>query len=152
MKDPKKLFHAISYLQYPIMASSLIFYVPFLISIFNQEPNWSNLNNMLILIGIGLSFSTLQDTSTTQNKFSENIWRSPKKGKYVLIAMSVFAFLLICVGMVLLYYSQDNLTNSVAVGVTVLGIGYVGILKSGIEMYENHRSDKNPVPESEMIA
>ena len=66
--------------------------------------------------------------------------------------MSVFAFLLICVGLVLLYYSQDNLTNSVAVGVTVLGIGYVGILKSGIEMYENHRSDKNPVPESEMIA
>lgn len=99
---------------------------------------------MLILIGIGLSFSTLQDTSTTQNKFSENIWRSPKKGRYMLIGMSVFAFLLICGGLVLLYNSQDDLINSVAVGVIVLGIGYVGILKSGIEMYENHRIDRNP--------
>jgi len=143
-KDPKKLFHVISYLQYPIMGCSLIFYIPFLMSLINQEPSWSNLNNMLILIGIGLSFSTLQDTSTTQNKFSENIWRSPKKGRYMLIGMSVFAFLLICSGLILLYNSQDNLSNSVAVGVIVLGIGYVGILKSGIEMYENHRIDKNP--------
>ncbi|WP_340105059.1 hypothetical protein [Rhodohalobacter sp. 8-1] len=43
-----------------------------------------------------------------------------------------------------------NEDNSVAVGVMVLGIGYIGVLKSGIEMYENHRVDKNPVAEPEM--
>lgn len=150
MKDTKKIFHMVSYLQYPIMASSLIFYIPFVISLFNQEPDWSELNVMLILVGLALSFSTMQDTSTTQNKFSENIWKSPKKGKYMLIGMSVFASLLIVGGLITLYMSKDDLTNSVAVGVTVLGIGYVGILKSGIEMYENHRIDKNPVTDSDI--
>ena len=146
MKDPKKLFHVVSYLQYPIMAASLIFYIPFLISMFNQSPDWGALNNMLILIGVGLSFSTLQDTTTTQNKFSEKIWKSPKKGRYIILFMAVFAFLLIVSGSIFLFLSQDDLTNSVAVGVMVLGIGYIGILKSGIEMYENHRVDKNPEP------
>ena len=150
MKDPKKIFHFVSYLQYPIMAASLIFYVPFLISMVNQSPDWGALNNMLILIGLGLSFSTLQDTTTTQNKFSEKIWKSPKKGRYMIVFMAAFAFLLIVSGSIFLFLSQDDLTNSVAVGVLILGIGYVGILKSGIEMYENHRIDKNPVMEKEM--
>lgn len=150
MKDPKKIFHFVSYLQYPIMAASLIFYVPFLISMVNQSPDWGALNNMLILIGLGLSFSTLQDTTTTQNKFSEKIWKSPKKGRYMIVFMAAFAFLLIVSGSIFLFLSQDDLTNSVAVGVLVLGIGYVGILKSGIEMYENHRVDKNPISEPEM--
>lgn len=149
MKDPKKLFHIVSYLQYPIMASSLIFYVPFIISLFNQEPAWSELNVMLILVGLGLSFSTLQDTTTTQNKFSERIWKSPKKGKRMLMGMSVFACLLIIGGLIFMYLSKDDLTNSVAVGVMVLGIGYIGVLKSGIEMYENHRIDKNPEPSAD---
>lgn len=146
MKDPKKLFHFVSYLQYPVLASSLIFYIPFIISLFNQTPDWNALNFMLILVGLGLSFSTLQDTTTTQNKFSERIWKSPKKVKYMLIGMSVFASLLIVSGLVFMFLSKDDLTNSVAVGVMVLGIGYIGILKSGIEMYENHRIDKNPEP------
>lgn len=150
MKDPKKLFHIVSYLQYPILAGSLIFYIPFIISMFNQTPDWNALNFMLILVGLGLSFSTLQDTTTTQNKFSERIWKSPKKGKYTLIGMTVFASLLIVSGLVFMFLSKDDLTNSVAVGVMVLGIGYIGILKSGIEMYENHRVDKNPVAEPEM--
>lgn len=150
MKDPKKLFHIVSYLQYPILASSLIFYIPFVISLYNQTPDWNALNFMLILVGLGLSFSTLQDTTTTQNKFSERIWKSPKKGKYMLIAMAVFAGLLIVSGLIFMVLSKDDLTNSVAVGVMVLGIGYIGILKSGIEMYENHRIDKNPVSEPEM--
>jgi hypothetical protein len=119
-------------------------------SLFNQQPDWSELNYMLILIGLALSFSTLQDTTTTQNKFSERIWKSPKKGKYTLIIMSVFASLLILGGLIFMYLSKDDLTNSVAVGVMVLGIGYIGILKSAIEMYENHRVDKNPLAESEV--
>ena len=150
MKDPRKLFHAISYLQYPILTSSLIFYIPFVISLFNQEPDWSELNYMLILVGLGLSFSTLQDTTTTQNKFSENIWKSPKKGRIMLIFMAVFAALLILSGLIFMYLSKDDLTNSVAVGVMILGIGYIGVLKSGIEMYENHRIDKNSEDTSEL--
>ena len=144
MNDPKKLFHNISYLQYPVMASSLIFYIPFIMSMFNQQPDWSDLNYVLILFGLGLSFSTLQDTTTTQNKFSEKIWKSPKKGRIMLILMTIFAAFLIIGGLIFMFLSKDDLTNSVAVGVMVLGIGYVGILKSGLEMYENHRIDKNP--------
>lgn len=149
MNNPKKLFHAISYLQYPLMTISLIFYIPFVISLFEQSPDWSQLNYMLILLGLALSFSTLQDTTTTQNKFSERIWKSPKKGRITLILMAVFASILITAGLILLYLSKDDLTNSLAVGLTVLGIGYIGILKSAIEMYENHRIDKNPELEAD---
>lgn len=61
------------------------------------------------------------------------------------ISMSLFAAPLIISGLIFLYLSKDDLTNSVAVGVMVLGIGYIGIVKSGIEMYENHRIEKNSV-------
>lgn len=33
--------------------------------------------------------------------------------------------------------------ENAAVGVIVLGIGMIGVLKGAIEMFENHRKDKN---------
>lgn len=149
MISPRKLFHFISYLQYPLMASSFIFYIPFMISLGNAEPNWADLNNVLILVGVALSLSTLQDTSTTQNNISKRIWESPAKGKITLTMISIFAFLMITAGLSALYLSESPALEAVAVGITVLGIGMIGMLKSAIEMFENHRLDKNgPVIES----
>lgn len=143
MNDPKKIFHAISYLQYPLMLVAIVFYVPFIKSIINKNPDWTMLNYMLIFFGVGLSFSTLQDTSTTQNKLSLKIWQSPRKGKLFLLMIAAMAFVLLVSGFLILFLLSDNQFESIAVGLIVLGIGLIGLLKVAIEMFENHRLDKN---------
>ncbi len=142
MKNPKKIFHIISYLQYPLMIASIVFYVPFIISIAEKNPDWNKLNYVLILLGVALSFSTLQDTTKTQNKFSRKIWENPVKGKIALIFISISAFAFIAIGLFNLYFSKTDSSENLAVGITVLGIGLVGLLKSAIELFENHRTDK----------
>lgn len=79
MFNPRRFFHLVSYLQYPIMAFALPFYIPFVISLAGGEPDWGNLNIVLIVLGVSISFSTLQDTTTTQNNFSKKIWASEKR-------------------------------------------------------------------------
>lgn len=143
MKSPKQLFHLISYLQYPLYAGAIVFYIPFVRSLMDKSTDWSMLNYVLILFGVALSFSTLQDTTKTQNTFSKKVWESPIKGKIALGFIAFLAFSFVTVGLTLLYVSRSNATESIAVGVTVLGVGLVGVLKSALEMFENHRKDKN---------
>ena len=38
--------------------------------------------------------------------------------------------------------AKDGIVKEVAFGMLMLGIGYIGLLKSAIEMFENHRSDR----------
>ena len=142
MNNPRTIFHYVSYLQYPLMASSFIFYIPFSISLGSGEPDWNLLNYFIILIGVALSFSTLQDTRKTQNKFSKRVWENPKKGKIALILISSLAFLFILTGLSALFLSRNGEVENIAIGITVLGIGWIGLLKSAIEMFENHRMDK----------
>lgn len=144
MANPKQVFHLISYLQYPFMLAALGLYVPFVLALFEQRLEWGLLNHVLILMGVSLSFSTLQDTKQTQNKISKRIWQDPRKGKLVLTIMAVMALLFIVTGLLTLLVWQADQTESVAVGVTVLGIGMLGMLKAALEMFENHRLDKNP--------
>ena len=143
MKNPRTIFHLISYLQYPLMLAAVAFYVPFILSLKSGALDWTYLNYALIIFGIALSFSTLQDTTKTQNKLSRKIWESPTKGKITIVVMALFAFSMIIGGLSMLYFSQTGITESVAVGLIVLGIGLIGLLKSAIEMFENHRKDKN---------
>ena len=143
MKNPKKFFHIISYFQYPLILIALAFYVPFIISLINQAVDWSHLNHSLILFGVALSFSTLQDTSTTQNAFSKRIWQDPKKGKRMLQLLAVMAMIFMLAGFLSLFVLPIKGAEDVAVGLIVLGIGFIGILKAAIEMFENHRLDKH---------
>ncbi|WP_223788824.1 hypothetical protein [Marinicella meishanensis] len=144
MPSPRKFFHAISYLQYPLLLAAVGFYVPFVISLLNKQPDWAVLNHVLILFGVSLSFSTLQDTTTTQNKLSEKVWQHPTKGKVALVIIAIMAFGFMAVGLLALMWFEADQTQSVAVGLTVLGIGMLGLLKAAIEMFDNHRLDKNP--------
>jgi len=71
----KSIFHAISYLQYPLVAIAMYFAFRPYFGGLNQLGEKSDLifegiNNALIFFGLALSFSTLQDTSKTQNNFS----------------------------------------------------------------------------------
>ncbi len=92
-----------------------------------ENPNivFINYNYVLIFMGLGISFSTLQDTSKMQNEFSRKIWKNPKKGKIVI--------LIIC-GLVL--------------ECLIFGIGLIGFLKTALEAFENHREDRIPANQS----
>ncbi|MEL7146009.1 MAG: hypothetical protein AAFO69_06550 [Bacteroidota bacterium] len=146
MKNPRQIFHLISYLQYPLVAGALFFYLPFVISVTKGIPEWELLNYTLAVFGVSISFSTLQDTTKVQNKFSKNVWEDPVKGKIFLIVLSGVALLFIISGMVFMFFMEKDGPGTIGVGLLVLGIGLIGMLKAGIEMFENHRKDKN-IPE-----
>lgn len=142
MNKARTLFHYISYAQYPLLGIALLFaFRPYFEGF---DSFWQNLNQALIFAGLGISFSTLQDTRKTQNNFSKKIWESPLKGKVALAVIFLMATGFMALGLYGLHVSQNNILKEVSFGILVLGIGYVGILKSAIELFENHRKDKKP--------
>lgn len=106
---------------------------------------WLSINQALIFAGLGISFSTLQDTRKTQNNFSKTIWESPKKGQRALLFILISALAMLAFGLYGFFVAKSGIVKEVAFGTLMLGIGYVGLLKSAIEMFENHRSDKDAI-------
>ena len=93
-------------------------------------------------MGLGISFATLQDTTKTQNKMSKKIWEHPRKGKILILIMSLTTLFLMIIGL-LSYFSSTNIKlKELSIGIIILAIGLIGMLKSAIEMFENHRIDK----------
>ena len=123
------------------MAISLYFYFQFIFS-FKTEADWNQLNNMLIIMGLSISFSTLQDTSKVQNMLSKKVWQSPRKGKAFIIGLSMAILLTITIGLFFYFNTIDSALKEVSLGLIVFSIGLIGLLKSAIEMFENHRRDK----------
>ena len=142
MNKTRQLFHWISYLQYPLMLVVLYFYVMLILSVVRGETDWTALNNALIFLGIQVGFSTLQDTTKTQNKISRRVWESPRKGKLMILLISSLILFLLVFGLIGYFSSEENIHKEVSFGLIVLGIGILGMLKSAIEMFENHRKDK----------
>ncbi|WP_373060514.1 hypothetical protein [Zunongwangia sp. H14] len=143
----KNTFQIISYLQYPLLLLAAFFVIkPFLNGLEDLKNNPDilivNYNRTLIFLGLAISFSTLQDTSKTQNKFSERIWRNPKKGKLMILLLTFLTFSTLILGIFLYFFSSNNKLTELSFGVIVLGIGLIGFLKTGIEVFENHRIDK----------
>ncbi|MEO6814774.1 MAG: hypothetical protein ABI172_12655 [Ginsengibacter sp.] len=141
MFNPRDIFQKISYIQYPLLLIAM-FYVfrPYYLGF---DTLWENYNYGLIFMGLGISFSTLQDTTKTQNKLSKKIWEHPKKGKIALVIMGLIALYFVLIGLFGIYISNSEVLQQISFGMLVLGIGLIGMLKSAIEMFENHRLDKN---------
>jgi len=134
-----QFFQAASYLQYPFMLVALGYtLVPYFTGF---DTFWPSVNKALIFAGLGISFSTLQDTSKTQNNFSKKIWQDPKKGQRALILIALTALALLCFGMYGFLTAREGIAKEVGFGILMLGISYIGLLKSAIEMHERHRID-----------
>ena len=137
MGKVKQLFHAISYLQYPLLLVALGYVIyPYFKGF---DAFWASINNALIFSGLAISFSTLQDTTKTQNDFSRKVWQSPRKGMFALMVISGTTLLFLALGMFGLFVSKGGILKEVSFGVLMLGLGYVGLLKAAIEMHEHHR-------------
>lgn len=141
----KKLFHYISYLQYPLMLMGVFFvFKPYFIGLDELDPEKvdlviNSLTNVLIFLGLGISFSSLQDTTKTQNKFSRKIWENPKKGKIAVAIMLLTTIITLTIGLLMYFLILNNKFKELAVGVMILGVGLIGWLKLAIELFENHR-------------
>jgi len=144
MTDTKKYFHLLSYIQYPILLVVTYYYGLFIFSIAKLNPDWNQLNNALIYLGIQIGFSTLQDTNKTQNNFSKRIWENPKKGNIAIFCILFMVAFFLIFGLVGFFKSQENIHKEISFGLIILGISLIGLLKAAIEMFENHRKDKNP--------
>ncbi|WP_240222774.1 hypothetical protein [Rheinheimera hassiensis] len=137
MGKVRRLFQAISYLQYPLLLVAFGYMVyPYFAGF---DTFWTSVNNALIFSGLAISFSTLQDTTKTQNSFSKKIWEDTRKGGLALVVISGTTLLFLALGMFGFFVSKGGILKEVSFGVLMLGIGYVGLLKTAIEMHEHHR-------------
>jgi hypothetical protein len=137
MGKVKQLFQIISYLQYPLLLVALGYIIyPYFVGF---DKFWPAVNNALIFAGLGVGFSTLQDTTKTQNDFSKKIWQSPRKGMITLVAISATTLVFLLLGIYGLYVAKGGILKEVSFGILTLGLGYVGLLKAAIEMHEHHR-------------
>jgi hypothetical protein len=138
MKDPKKLFHKISYLQYPLMLLGLFYCCK--PTLFGIDSIWIDLNKGLVFFGLAISLSTLQDITKTQEKISKRVFENPKYARIFLWLVVVQIIFFNSIGMYGLYFSSSQALKDLAYGLISIGIGVVGILKSAIEMAEHHQS------------
>uniref|UniRef100_UPI0024907120 hypothetical protein n=1 Tax=Salegentibacter mishustinae TaxID=270918 RepID=UPI0024907120 len=139
----KNTFQIISYFQYPLMFLALFFVIkPSFSGLDNLDILFLNYNSALIFLGLAISFSTLQDTTKTQNNFSKKIWTNPKKGKKMIFLISVVTFSTLILGISLYFFQKNVNLKELSFGIIVIGIGLIGFLKTAIDLFENHRIDK----------
>lgn len=136
MNKAKDFFHKISYLQYPIMAVAVFFCYRPLFS--GLENIWADFNKGLVFLGLGISFSTLQDTTKTQNKISKRIFENPRYSRIFLIVLSFQIVLFIGMGLAGMFLSDIPALQELSFGFFMFSIGMLGLLKAAVEMAENH--------------
>jgi F0F1-type ATP synthase assembly protein I len=146
---PRKLFHAASYLQYLFMAVAFVYVLKPYFNGFRLILE--NMNFVLLYMGIAIGFSSLQDPTRTQNELSRKVWQDPRKGTWAITMITVMVVLSIGGGLVGLYASGDSPWSMVAMGLITLGLGMFGLLKTAIEMFENHRLDRNSPTRAQVV-
>jgi hypothetical protein len=67
-------------------------------------------------------------------------------GKIFLSMLTILALALIVTGMVGDSKTDESNLKELSIGIIILGIGLIGMLKIAIEMFENHRLDKQVYP------
>ncbi|MEL6429845.1 MAG: hypothetical protein AAFU73_16935 [Planctomycetota bacterium] len=142
MARSRPVFHTLSYLQYPAVGIAGLFVIRALLS--EREGMLDEMNTALVFIGLSVSLSTLQDTTTTQNEISRRVWTNPTLGRAFLTALGGATVLFIGFGLLGVVGATDGKLTQVSFGLVVLGIGMIGLLKVAGEMFEHHRSDRGP--------
>ena len=56
--------------------------------------------------------------------------------------MIAMIILFLTLGMIGFFSTNDSKLKELSFGLLVFGIGYLGLLKSAMEMFENHRLDQ----------
>ncbi len=141
-------FHILNYLQYPLLLLAMYSFVKpyfngmrYLIE--NISIVFENYNYLLIFMGLAISFSSLHHTTKTSLNFEKKIWENPRKGKNVIIMISLTTFFILAYGIFGFFITSNEKLKELSYGAIVSGIGLIGLLKTGVEIFDNHRMDKN---------
>ncbi|UXE68195.1 MAG: hypothetical protein KA713_06315 [Chryseotalea sp. WA131a] len=81
-----------------------------------------------------------------QNKFSQRIYDNPRKTKFFLWIMVTQTVIYLTLGLIGLFGSIKFL-QELGFGLIALGVGFVGMLKSAIEMADYQRKKQLPSKE-----
>lgn len=146
MKNIKKLFHKLSYLQYPLVLKAFFLLVKPLLKGFdyissNPEYLFNSYSNALMFFGVALSFSALQDPTQPTLRFEKRIWQNPKKAKVSLSITLITTFFFFASGL-LGFIMSGSSQREFAFASIVLAIGLLGYLKFQIEVFEMHKEEK----------
>jgi hypothetical protein len=143
MNEPRKIFHVLSYVQYPLLLVAVFYcYRPLIV---NLDTLWVDLNKGLVFLGLGIGFSTLQDTARVQNKWSKRIYENPRYTRWFLGLLLTQVVLFMVVGLVSLF-SAHAVLRDLSMGLVSIAIGMIGMLKAAIEMAEHHRKRSTVQP------
>ena len=140
IQSTKDLFNVLSYLSYPLMLVSVI-YILRPIFVGNRDALLTDFNSALVFLGLGISFSTLQDTTKTQNNFSLRIYQSRTKSKIFFGLIGFTILLFISMGLYAMLTTERTKLKELAFGMIVLGMGIIGMLKAAMEMGEYHLAE-----------
>ena len=133
MEKYKRLFHYLSFIQYPFLLIGLYYsYKPLL---FDDGEIWNDFNFCLTFIGIGISFSSLADISR-KSKLSKKLFRNKKFIKGFFIYLIILVLIIMASGIFCLFFTKIKPLNDLAIGILVFGIGVIGILRMTIEAVE----------------
>ncbi len=136
MEKLKKTFHLLSLMQHPFGFAAMAYYVIFMISLVKRAADWNVMNNILLLVGISMSFATLQDTSKVKGKISKKIWSNRKLGTIALMLIAILAIMFIAFGLNFYFLKNESGASKISIGMIVLGIGFIGLLKTSTEIFE----------------
>lgn len=142
MQRAPAVFHAASYLQYPLVLTAAAYVV--LGARAAPDARLDAFNTALVFMGLSVSFSTLQDTTTTQNELSRRVWTSPLWGRVFLVALALATAAFIGLGLWGVLGSLPPKLEQLSLGLLALGIGMVGLLKVAGEMFAHHQRIDEP--------
>ena len=138
MEKTFKIFHYISFLQYPSILIALYYcYRPI---IFDSETVISDLNLGLLFLGIGLSFTSLADIRK-RTKIGDKIFGKPKNAKRWIVYMCILVLAIFGLGIFTQFFTEKKDLNDLSIGVFVLGIGVVGLLRMNLEIIKTYQVD-----------
>lgn len=135
--NSKKIFGLISYLSLPFYLWGVYFLIKFIQVEMDGNNGWEELNNTLVLIGIGLTLASLKDANRGSNAISKRIWEKHTISVMLVSIISLSIGVLIMFGLSIMFFSQTYRSEAIAVGMIVLGIGMIGYLKYAVERIDS---------------
>jgi hypothetical protein len=140
-KSIKQIFHALSYLQYPLYILASVFAIkPYIngldYAIEHLDLLISNLNYFFIFLGLGIGFAGLQDINKIHLKFEKKVLHDPIKIKIFLLITAISTALMLLFGVFGYFLIDNKHVHEISLGILILGIGFIGVLKLQLELVE----------------